>query len=168
MHQECSGHIHPRSESCDITLARSSFSGRRCFFPRQMRERTNLDARYARQLDFDRHVWWQPQSWFPGRISPISVASEETQHWNSTGEGRGKIYMYIQRRDISVQMKQDRWRCDRLIKLVYARWALKVKETFYHTYVIVKVISCANHWWFRTVIIHANKEVEEIRTLFIQ
>jgi len=41
MHQECSGHIHPCSESRDITLARSSFSGKRCFFPRQMRERTS-------------------------------------------------------------------------------------------------------------------------------
>lgn len=41
MHQKCSGHIHRAPKSRDLkdsTPARSSFSGKRCFFLRQMRE----------------------------------------------------------------------------------------------------------------------------------
>lgn len=117
MHQECSAYIHSHSESRDITPARSSFSGRRCFFS-PADARANVDARYARQLDFDRHVWRHPR----GHDSPDESLSDFSSYQKKrsieilSGERSGRMYAYS-RHDVSVQMKQDRWRCGRLIQI---------------------------------------------------
>lgn len=81
--------------------------------------RANVDARYARQLDFDRHVRRHPRD----RDSPGTSLSDDFSSYKKkrsigilSGERGGRVYS---RHDISVQMKQDR--CGRLIHEIALR-----------------------------------------------